>query len=835
MEQFKLDEQGQNILINLFRNSGIVPILGAGITKGLAARKGYTVPDGNDLKKYMISEIIRKDNSLQSEEDIMYRDAFSHVAQVFERKFSNPSDNVVRDYFFNHFTQVKIVDESLKRFLNSIKWECVYTLNIDNAIEETAKSEWELFLPTPKFDKRLISGSKRLYKIHGDISNFLKNLDYDMLIFTEEQYLRSLEKYKGFHDSLKSDCENKSLIYIGCSLDDELDIKYSVLNNQNDMLSVGNNYRIYVTKGKLSSYRKEKLEAFRITHYIELEDDSDFSRLYDLLYDCYKKSQKGNVGTVEQYLYTKLDRIDNDRELNIKYLTCISSNQEKLPYYFVKRDDNHFNKLVNDKLNVILGRRLSGKTMMSYGILEHYTSKIRYYIPSSVTIDIELAREFIGLKNAIIIFDSNSYDDIVLQYLMDNIVPDNNSYICVVLNAFDSVYDIVTYNSQKVNSFVDNRSQKGYLSKNETARLNEKLNELQIAKFSDASNILDNTMRIANLYKQFEDISRRYMFNCLEELEVFIWLLVKRKMYYEEIVALKLNSKYREIVNKFNPFIQIEQKWLGETAKHSTEKIIANGRIGMLSLLGEYLYPSTESELSNVMAAKNQEKVCEAIYQILRNYEGENKTKVKEFIMVDVLNDIFSRIYTRKYYDSLKDKNSWNKSKLSGAASLISRVYKYKPIQDLKADDPNYWLQRAKSMYIADNASQKLELDGLYDAVQWSKKAEEDASLLIEKGDNSYWRTKSNAEVETAMLYGRIAYRELYKNRDSINSALGYYYTAFNDANNQGAVEGIIKRSKGANDFRNLMNFAIEHMECVDTDMKNSLNFLLKLHISLRF
>ena len=523
MEQFKLDEQGQNILINLFRNNGIVPVLGAGITRGLAARKGYTVPDGNELKKYMISEIIRKDKSLESEEEVMSHDAFSQVAQVFERKFSDPSDSAVADYFYNHFTQVKIVDESLKRFLNSINWECVYTLNIDNAIEETSKNEWELFLPTPHFDKRLISGSKRLYKIHGDISTFLKNLNYNMLIFTEEQYLKSLENYKDFHNSLKSDCENKSLIYIGCSLDDELDIKYSVLNNQKDMLSIGNNYRIYVTKGKLSSYKKEKLEAFRITHYIELNDDSDFSRLYDLLFDCYEKSQKENIGTVERYRYVKFDCIENDREVNIKYLTCISSNQEKLPYYFIKRDDNHLNKLTEERLNVILGRRLSGKTMMAYGILEYYTSKSRYYVPSSVTIDLELAKAFIGLKNAIIIFDSNSYDDIVLQYLMENIVPENNSYICVVLNTFDSICDIVAYNPQKVNSFIDDRTQKGYLSKDETTRLNEKLNELQIAKFSDTSNILDNTMRIANLYKQFEDISKRYTFNGLEELEVFIW------------------------------------------------------------------------------------------------------------------------------------------------------------------------------------------------------------------------------------------------------------------------------------------------------------------------
>ena len=287
-------------------------------------------------------------------------------------------------------------------------------------------------------------------------------------------------------------------------------------------------------------------------------------------------------------------------------------------------------------------------------------------------------------------------------------------------------------------------------------------------------------------------------------------------------------------MEKFEPFIQTEQKKKGEYARHSYVKVIANGRIGMLQLLGEYLYPTTKSDVSTALAVKNQEKVCEAIYQILKNYENVNKTRVKEFIMVDVLNDIFSRVYSRKYLDSLntRDEKNGNKSRLAGAAMLISRIYKYKPIQDLKADDPNYWLQRAKSIYIVANASTNISVNELYDAVQWSKKAEQDALLLIQKGDNSYWRTKSNAEVETAMLYGKITNKENFSNIESVNNAIGYYYKAFNDSNNLGAIEGIIERSKGSNDFRNLMNYAIEHMESVDTDMTDSLSFLLTLHIN---
>ena len=82
------------------------------------------------------------------------------------------------------------------------------------------------------------------------------------------------------------------------------------------------------------------------------------------------------------------------------------------------------------------------------------------------------------------------------------------------------------------------------------------------------------------------------------------------------------------------------------------------------------------------------------------------------------------------------------------------------------------------------------------------------------------------------MLYGKITNKENFSNIESVNNAIGYYYKAFNDSNNLGAIEGIIERSKGSNDFRNLMNYAIEHMESVDTDMTDSLSFLLTLHIN---
>lgn len=43
----------------------------------------------------------------------------------------------VTEYFYKHFTGIKIKKANQLRFLNDIKWKYIYTLNIDTGIEES--------------------------------------------------------------------------------------------------------------------------------------------------------------------------------------------------------------------------------------------------------------------------------------------------------------------------------------------------------------------------------------------------------------------------------------------------------------------------------------------------------------------------------------------------------------------------------------------------------------------------------------------------------------------------------------------------------------------------
>ena len=143
------------------------------------------------------------------------------------------------------------------RFIEEIEWQYIYTLNIDTGIENTNKNKWEVFYPNKDFDEhKNFGGKKKLYKIHGDASRFIKTMDYNEMILTESQYISSLDENKKFHDMLSADCENKNILYIGCSLDDEIDIKYSVLSDTNRNFKEKETYSIYVTAEPMSSLKK---------------------------------------------------------------------------------------------------------------------------------------------------------------------------------------------------------------------------------------------------------------------------------------------------------------------------------------------------------------------------------------------------------------------------------------------------------------------------------------------------------------------------------------------------------------------------------------------------
>ena len=825
MEELKISlKETKDFFIHAFKEETLVPILGSGFTRGVKTRRGGSVPSGTDLKDAMIDKISLKKKINKHE---LESESFSSISEFFQNTFPNPSQDGVIDYYLKNFTGVRINNPQQLRFLNDIKWPYIYTLNIDTGIEDSRSQEWEVFYPNRKFDERKINPDcKMLYKIHGDVAMFCKSSDYNEMILTESQYIASLQQSKQFHDLLSADCGNKNLLYIGCSLDDEIDIKYSVLADKNRNKKVRDIRGIYVTSDDLSEYKKDKLAGFNISHMIKLSSSDDYEYFYEFLVQCYEESQVQIEKNITNFKYIELERLGKDKRINLDYLADLSPDKNKLPFYYVSSERIRNIKLLPDKINVVIGRRFVGKTMLAHAILEEHPNCQRYFISEKESLSEKDVVDLLQEHNSLIIFDSESLDDRGFNNVLVNFDSSKKNIICILLNSFDDVVNLLTFNSGIINYAIDG-TLTGKMLKKDVLAINEKLNLLGIATFNEKNNLLDNTLRIANVYNR--KLVNSYSIISLEELKLIIWILVKNKIYFEEIVILGMAKEYKKIVNQFSPFIQEENCKKGEIGKHSTIKVICNGKLGLLQILSAYIYPLASSEIGNKMTKEHQKNVCQAIYEILLSFSKINMDYVKEFLQFDKLNDIFSRVYSESSITSMSNPNGTTPIKY-GAAKFIHNVYANENIKRLKANDPNYWLQRAKSIYMTNNYKRSEE--AILEAIDWAKKAEQDSRIRIDNGETKYFRTESNAIMQIAMLYGRLAKLYDYTKNDVNELALKYYYKVFSDTNNISATKTLLNHSRGTEDFKKFFNKLILKADIVGDEWFQERNYLLNVGLN---
>lgn len=425
-------EETKDFFINAFSNKDLIPILGAGFSCGMQARGSNRVPSGSKLKKDMI-ELIIKERKEFTTEALLKKD-FSWVA---ERFFKCDEEKVI-DYFYRHFTGIKFSGINKKKFLNEIDWSYVYTLNIDTAIENSDE-RWEVFYPNENFIDESVFDKKKLYKIHGDINLFCKTRDKDKLIFSQKQYLKSLRTNSLFHDKLSADCAGHNLLYIGCSLEDEIDIKYTVISDIDRNIDVTSARRIYVTYDDIENdpIKLDDLESLHVTHYIKLENISDYEMFYEFIWECYNESLKVAENPFDYYSVQKVETLDNSREKNLEYLLSLSTQPNMCkPYYYFDKSNFSINDLKTDKINVFIGRRFSGKTLFAYGIVEKFKDRKKYFISSNETIS---DRNILGLlqeEYALIVMDANSISDAQLSLICNAFDKNKNNIVCMLVCKF---------------------------------------------------------------------------------------------------------------------------------------------------------------------------------------------------------------------------------------------------------------------------------------------------------------------------------------------------------------------------------------------------------------
>ena len=164
---WKDDKKTRDMISQLINDKKLFPVLGSGFTAKCKAKNGV-VPSGKDMITYMIEFLSKAyDKPAESFQGRNFPDLCTLYSKksTIDEKF---------DYFSSNFTEV-IIEEEKKRFL-SLFTQYVYTLNIDDGIEHNC-SQFNVLLPNTEIFDKYIEKYTTVFKLHGDVSFYLKNIE----------------------------------------------------------------------------------------------------------------------------------------------------------------------------------------------------------------------------------------------------------------------------------------------------------------------------------------------------------------------------------------------------------------------------------------------------------------------------------------------------------------------------------------------------------------------------------------------------------------------------------------------------------------------------------
>ena len=787
MRVVKFDDRAiKDEIISIMKTKRLIPIIGSGFTRGSAARNGQ-VPSGTEMKNDMISELNTK---FPNQEHKLPQKSFSEIARMYEKHIDM---SIKHRYLEKYFTQVKISD--IKKEFLKIDWPYIYTLNIDDGIEWN--SNYDVILPNEQLRTEYLSRNRCLFKLHGDAHHVLKYKKSDKYIFTEIQYLESLKKNVELLDLLKNDLFSLNVVYIGCSLDDELDILSVASTIENQPMSMKHTY--FITHTNYDELELSNLEDFGVDTVIRVDTYDVFFRE---MFELYKEASKIESDELEEFKNLKCHVETSGYSENINYL--FDSNrvfQEfdkctvKFPAFKCHRDIiNDIIKNINKRrIQVIYGHRISGKTYVILSLLEAIKNQDTYYFPSSTLIKDSVLTDMLHKQKTVILFDSHTLNDDQIRLISKEAHKieknDLNIIICVNTSDKEAMYILssVEQDSVKITEVLNN------FSRNEINELNEKLSHSDIPIFDNSKSILDNIFSIDNITKDrnrtfstpdIDNLSR-------EELVIMILLATQGAITSHDIVRFDLSKSIGEFHNKIEPAIQYEYTSLLEREHHSGYKVIPNAKYWVLKWLGEY---------SKVKAKQNA--IADAYWYIalrVRSISKDNidySKKIDKYIKFDIINEIFPR-------------------REEGSISLINKIYDR--LHDVLATIPQYFHQRAKSklwMY-RDNQSE------LKDALKYALKSKHDMKTLNKNGNKNLEKSISHVSFTLALIYGRITNLQNYEESEMVSRAIDAYYEALNDEENIRYVSNFLNRpkrykDKDTADIKNLINKVLSDQSIKD-------------------
>ncbi len=752
-------------LTRKIKEKRVIVFVGSGFTRGERTTFGKTLPSGNELKEYFISIICQKDDKYKKEH--FSESTFADVAEIY---FNNVDDDEIKKFFKEHFTNVSL-SEFKKKFM-SLSWRNIFTLNVDDAIENNTKHN-KVIIPYQKYPEDLKDYAPLVYKLHGDIlQQILKgeNSVHKKIIFSESSYLVSiLGENIDMLNEFMSNYRDYHCIFIGCSLKEEQDLKAIIAKDREKIQNIEEIKRVFLTSEKLNPVQLQQYKNyFAINHIIYIKD-------YDLFYKNIVDYYDGINDVSGQVFFNdyKVSIIENNlKEYIIGKTPFCNEKQICLPSFYIERDLKQEFLNAYDKENVFLlvGKKISGKTYFLIDLYMTIKHKETYYISSDLEIDYKQFQIFLErVENSFIILDSNTFREKHLQYVANNLLylKKRNIQLIFTFNQsekMDIAYFMTAFHNKYTALELDNK-----FSNRELRVLNEKLDRKGLTRYQNKT-IVQNLFRFEKLFKiESKGLNLRGEISKIinsENKSVYlgtILLLLTYDKVYSSTFYILYNSPslFEQFKDDTSYFVEKETTTTFEISKYSGYKLVLICDSCLLYYIEKYITDVGYRDISS-----------EILHIVTKLHPTNQKRLINKLILFDNLNSIFNpkdnRYGGRIIYDT------------------------YRKLEEVLYEETDYWLQRATSyLYIGGT-------DNVKDGIRYALKAYCDFKLD---------RKKAQSVHTLALLYCRQARLENYQNLDTICEALTYSEEALRENKwNKKYIHKVLKRDQKANDFYKLIS-----------------------------
>ncbi|WP_022652436.1 SIR2 family protein [Aquaspirillum serpens] len=787
----------QTFLRSILRQDSCVPFLGAGFTRGEQARFGK-VPGGAEWMNLMCQQIKASPVADKPSEDELASFGFQDISDIYFREKIVPL-NTIKESVNSYFTKVKITDEAKLRFL-SIDWPYIYTLNIDDGIEVAI--DGVKVLPYKNFSRH--STRRYVYKLHGDAEDVLTAANHDDLrvIFGKADYIKSLSQNQYLISSLVNDFSEKNILFIGCSLSDELDISFALASVSGSDRNA-QTARIFVTTNAPKDYvEKRKLKSYGITDVVVV---ADYFTFYNFVASSAEREDQ-RPSAINTFEYN-IDRVPSFSDKRfVSYLLQSGWKNTDNPYTVsVHRavESTVSDKLKEDTLVVIWGRRFSGRSTVLQRVLADVRTRRRFLINSQASISDQVFNTIFQVQDAVIGIDSGAIQYNQLRELAQrtDTLKENNTTVLLAISRVDL--------NALGNSYVDESVHiESKINKNDAISLNELLDPLGFQRWNSSNSILDNVFTLGSSSIAMKILGTQSKLNehitaiCSDgrsnpqiripskfEFSLLYYVAIRQRIFsfVHRTLANKYGLEYvadthiTEFSKKWAPFIELEDTdSVSRRTENSASVLVCNS------------YAWTQlavRRFSDKLGVAETASFIVDLYTAVREIDKN----AYELILFDNLNSVYS---SKKLYE--KD---WG-------ASVITTVYE--KLAQYCAQEPDYWLQRAKGVYYLSNDETKIRI-----AIEYCEKG------IVEKAV----RTGINAKLTKANLLGKLCKVTRFCCDDDLAKAIDAYVAAIECRNvNSSYIDGLLHKNQQE----------LGYMSAVCKEARNKPTLLSKQH-EIRF